>query len=306
LTHSEFYSNGKLLLTGEYLVMHGALALAVPVKFGQSLRIGQQLPEPVIEWESLARGKQWFRATMAMPSFEVISSSDPTTATNLARILSEAGKLNRSPLDDVRGYQIKTLLSFDRNWGLGSSSTLISNIAYWFDIDPFELFWNIYDGSGYDIACARAYKPLTYKLVNRSPEIQRSFFFPEYHKQIWFVYTGEKAATGKSIQAFRQNQNFGLSDIETISSLTEEMTNAANLHDFERVVREHECVISKILKAKPVSETSFGDLEGAVKSLGAWGGDFVMITWRGNRSGLKEYLRAKGLEVFFRYDEMVL
>ena len=34
-----FYSHGKLLLTGEYLVLDGALALAVPCKLGQSLTV---------------------------------------------------------------------------------------------------------------------------------------------------------------------------------------------------------------------------------------------------------------------------
>ncbi|MEQ3661167.1 MAG: GHMP kinase, partial [Flavobacterium sp.] len=34
-----YYSNGKLLLTGEYVVLDGAKALAVPTKFGQSLSI---------------------------------------------------------------------------------------------------------------------------------------------------------------------------------------------------------------------------------------------------------------------------
>ena len=34
-----FYSNGKLLLTGEYLVLNGAVALAIPTKFGQTLTI---------------------------------------------------------------------------------------------------------------------------------------------------------------------------------------------------------------------------------------------------------------------------
>jgi len=33
------YSNGKLLLTGEYLVLEGATALAVPTKFGQDLKV---------------------------------------------------------------------------------------------------------------------------------------------------------------------------------------------------------------------------------------------------------------------------
>ena len=34
-----FYSNGKLLITGEYLVLDGAKAFALPTKFGQKLTI---------------------------------------------------------------------------------------------------------------------------------------------------------------------------------------------------------------------------------------------------------------------------
>ena len=34
-----YYSNGKLLITGEYLVLDGAEALALPTKFGQNLII---------------------------------------------------------------------------------------------------------------------------------------------------------------------------------------------------------------------------------------------------------------------------
>ena len=32
-----FYSNGKLLITGEYVVLDGAKALALPTKYGQNL-----------------------------------------------------------------------------------------------------------------------------------------------------------------------------------------------------------------------------------------------------------------------------
>jgi len=32
---ASFYSNGKLLITGEYLVLDGAKALALPTKYGQ-------------------------------------------------------------------------------------------------------------------------------------------------------------------------------------------------------------------------------------------------------------------------------
>ena len=35
----KYYSNGKLLITGEYVVLDGAKALALPTKFGQYLII---------------------------------------------------------------------------------------------------------------------------------------------------------------------------------------------------------------------------------------------------------------------------
>ena len=34
-----FKSNGKFLLTGEYLVLKGAVALALPLKLGQSMNV---------------------------------------------------------------------------------------------------------------------------------------------------------------------------------------------------------------------------------------------------------------------------
>ena len=38
-TKKTFYSNGKLLITAEYLVLDGAKAFALPTKFGQNLII---------------------------------------------------------------------------------------------------------------------------------------------------------------------------------------------------------------------------------------------------------------------------
>lgn len=36
---SEYYSNGKLLLTGEYVVLEGFEGLALPTVFGQKLSV---------------------------------------------------------------------------------------------------------------------------------------------------------------------------------------------------------------------------------------------------------------------------
>jgi mevalonate kinase len=46
-----FYSNGKLLITGEYLVLDGAKAFALPTKFGQSLII-EEGSNKAIQWIS--------------------------------------------------------------------------------------------------------------------------------------------------------------------------------------------------------------------------------------------------------------
>ena len=39
----KFYSNGKLLMTGEYFVLNGALSLALPTVYGQYLEINDTL-----------------------------------------------------------------------------------------------------------------------------------------------------------------------------------------------------------------------------------------------------------------------
>ena len=45
---SQFYSHGKLLITGEYLVLDGAKALAVPTVFGQDLSVKKMIPTKYI------------------------------------------------------------------------------------------------------------------------------------------------------------------------------------------------------------------------------------------------------------------
>jgi hypothetical protein len=50
----------------------------------------------------------------------------------------------------------------------------------------------------------------------------------------------------------------------------------------------------------------FPDFNGAVKSLGAWGGDFVMATHNGNPNHAVSYFRNKGFNIIFPYKELVL
>ena len=58
---SNFYSKGKLLLTGEYLVLDGAKALALPTKKGQSLLV-EKNNSGLLSWTSFDCHKQvWYK-----------------------------------------------------------------------------------------------------------------------------------------------------------------------------------------------------------------------------------------------------
>ena len=156
-----FRSNGKLLLTGEYLVLDGALALAIPTSFGQSLEIASP-DQGYIHWKSYDHlGNCWFEW-----SFNIEDKPNNGVRETLLKILSAARKLNPEFLTGSSGVEVKTTLDFPREWGLGSSSTLVNNIAQWAEVDPFKLLWNSFGGSGYDIAAASRDTPILYSVKN--------------------------------------------------------------------------------------------------------------------------------------------
>ena len=174
---TNFYSNGKLLLTGEYVVLDGARSLAVPTKFGQDLVV-EKIKEQQLVWGSFTNtGECWFEAVFDLPKIRLVScnfNSDKEgnvelIAETLQTILQESRKLNPNFLQTENGFAVKAILTFPRNWGLGSSSTLINNIANWAKVDAFQLLWNAFSGSGYDIACAQNNSPIFYQLENKKP-----------------------------------------------------------------------------------------------------------------------------------------
>ena len=67
----------------------------------------------------------------------------------------------------------------------------------------------------------------------------------------------------------------------------------------------HEKLLGKELKMECVKDTRFSDFEGSIKSLGAWGGDFVMIASKMSESETKTYFADKGYDVFIPYHSMV-
>jgi len=68
-------------------------------------------------------------------------------------------------------------------------------------------------------------------------------------------------------------------------------------------LHNHEIEMSNILELSTVQESLFPDFDGVIKSLGAWGGDFVMSVSKENPT---HYFKSKGFEVVIPYTEMIL
>ncbi len=307
MTSQKYYSSGKFLISGEYLVLKGAKALAVPLKYGQSLEVEPNTNRDFhLHWKASENNAFWFEAILDIDSLEIIESSDLQKAKTLSSLLKQARAMNPDTLKNVSGFDVLTNTDFDINWGLGSSSTLLANVAKWFGINPFSLHFATSAGSGYDIACANADGPIFYTLHEEQPLIQPARFDPDFSKHLYFVYLGNKQHSHQSIRDFSVRLDGRVKEVERISEISVELTSTHDLEEFEFFINEHEQIMSGVLGMPTVKETTFYDLPGSVKSLGAWGGDFVMMTWRDDFGKLKKYLKTKNLGVVFPFDEIVL
>ena len=200
---------------------------------------------------------------------------------------------------------VHTQLDFPRAWGLGSSSTLVHNIAKWANISPFELLFKTNGGSGYDIACAQSDGPIIYHKNSQETQWTKCPFNPPYRDQLYFIYLGNKVCSQKGIELYEQKVKNSSSWILKISRITEELIQVKSLKEFEQLINLHEEIISQALGIKKIKEQSFPDYWGSVKSLGAWGGDFALVTSDRSAKETSQYFSKYGLDVFIPYSDLI-
>lgn len=299
----EFYSNGKLFILGEYYVLEGAKVFALPTKFGQYLNVFP-LKTKTLSWKSYdADGSVWYNDEIVVS--DVISnnqSTDDKVRNTLIDILHQAHLMNPSILEN-NGFLVETKLTFPRNWGLGTSSTLINNIAQWFQIDAFKLLQKSFGGSGFDIACAQNNTPVTYQVVNSEPVVEQVSFNPSFKNQIYFVYLNKKRDSKDAIAYFRKKQKNLSAEIKQVSQMTDELLDIQDLKTFITFFKTYEQNLGEILETQTIQKELFHDFNGLVKSLGGWGGDFVMVASDHNPT---EYFKTKGYNIIIPYNDMIL
>lgn len=299
----EFYSNGKLFILGEYYVLEGAKVFALPTKFGQYLNVFP-LKTKTVSWKSYdADGSIWYNDEIAVN--DILSnnqSNDDKVRNTLIDILHQAHLMNPSILEN-NGFLVETKLTFPRNWGLGTSSTLINNIAQWFQVDAFQLLQKSFGGSGFDIACAQNNAPVTYQVVNNEPVVEQVTFNPNFKEHIYFVYLNKKRDSKDAIANFRKKQKNLSEEIKQVSQMTDELLQIQDLQFFIDFFKKYEQNLSEILETPTIQKELFPDFNGLVKSLGGWGGDFVMVASEQNPT---EYFKQKDYNIIIPYSDMIL
>lgn len=301
-----FKANGKLLLTGEYLVIDGAAALALPLSLGQTLSASVSNSNS-LQWRATDINGTWFEGDFSLNEFNVLACTDLTIATELQKILIKAKDL--SPFkDNLSSVLVKTHLNFDRFLGLGSSSTLISLIASFFKVDKYKLHSLVSSGSGYDVACTEYDNPIIYKRSSKeAARISHINFNPPFADCMWFAYLGKKQDTNNEIARYKgiDTQTI-LQEISEISDITIKLAETKDLTNFVSLIELHEKIIGGVLGRTVIKQQQFSDFKGSMKSLGAWGGDFVMVVTDKGEKYLKDYLSAHDINTVFRFKDYVL
>ena len=74
------------------------------------------------------------------------------------------------------------------------------------------------------------------------------------------------------------------------------------LSDLELILEEYQDRLGSFMQIPQPKELYFSDYKGTIKSLGAWGGDFVLVSYR---EGMEEYFKSKGYTTIIPFTDMI-
>ncbi|ASE63596.1 30S ribosomal protein S6 [Chryseobacterium indologenes] len=295
------FSPGKLMLTSEYFAIDGALVLAVPTRLGQEFFFEErQDKKSLILWEAYHQDKLWLTAVIDYNNWQIVETNILSSAEFILKTLYNVQQLSTTRFKSDLSYHLKTNLQFPADYGLGSSSTLMNNLGEWADINPFHLNSISLGGSGYDIAVAKEKSAI---LFQNKPEIryEKVDFNPPFKNELIFIHLNQKQDSREGITLYK-SKNKSPELINEFSDITKKILLCNELESFSELMMIHERKIADFLEILTVREKLFSDCPSFVKSLGAWGGDFVMSAKFG---GFKDYFWEKGFTTVFEWPEII-
>jgi mevalonate kinase len=158
-----YYAPGKILLAGEYGVLLGLNALALPVKKGQWLeffdfKTPENNPDTLYFKAIDENGETWLQYNFILdqkPWLE-LNSDELIPLVQLLRMIPEEHWIQG------KSFRLETRLEFARTSGLGTSSTFVSLLSQCFLLNPQRVQELLFQGSGYDVAVSNVQKPLIF------------------------------------------------------------------------------------------------------------------------------------------------
>ena len=297
-----FKSNGKILLCSEYLVLEGAKAIALPSKLTQDLQVTKCQNE-IIEWQSFDENNDlWFEEKFYFSGSDLKYDGEKNKTSEKILLLFKY-LLKTKDIKDILGNKFLTKLNFKREWGLGTSSTLVNNLAKWAKIAPYKLLLSAFNGSGYDIACCDVKNPILFQKKQNSISIENIIFNPPFIENLYLVYLEKKQNTQTSIINYLNIKSDRKHLIEKANFIAEEIIKCKDLNQFEELIVEHENIIASATSQEPIHRSFFSAYrQGKIKSLGAWGGDFILVTSKNNDLS---FFKNKGYNTILKLSDLV-
>ncbi len=278
-----YFAPGKILLAGEYTVLLGLEAMALPVKDGQWLEFFEyKTPEgqsDMLRFQALdEKGAVWLQFAYDLNTMQAHAEQNSESAafeSVLQRVPPDFWKPNTS-------YRLETRLEFGRNTGLGSSSTFISLMSQCFHLDPQKLQKDIFNGSGYDVAIATLGKPLTFWRKDGEAHFRAWKWDPQWSEDWHVVFLGEKVNSRKSASALIPqleeilNEPFYAQQFERVLSIVRDSEHTASI---EAALEMFQLLMAQLLELQtPYKHFNLNPVkQGLCKWLGAWGGDMLLV-----------------------------
>lgn len=281
------------MLFGEYLVLNGSDCLAFPLKFGQTLSVTKS---DELIWESYSKHGIWFSASMSS-DFTILDTNNEEVAETLKQLFLVI-RAEKPELDFNQRFKAEA--NFELNWGLGSSSTLISLLSQWSGVETKKLLDVSFGGSGYDVACATAEGPIIYA----NGKVKKEVHLPEsITNKLLFIYLGNKQNSREEIKRFKKKE-VTQDQVDTMDTIISNALQTDQIEVFEQQLDHSEELISSIIETNQLKQRLFADYPYSIKSLGAWGGDFFLATVRDLKTA-KTYFEEKGYDTLFTYQEFI-
>ena len=126
---------------------------------------------------------------------------------------------------------------------------------------------------------------------------------PAFAENLFFIHLNQKQDSGKAVAAYNKRKAPDSATQKTLEVLGQEILLVEEQDEFNALVKTHEEVIGKLIGQTPIQERLFPDFNGQIKSLGAWGGDFILASGGENTV---DYFKDKGYTTVIPYREFIL